>query len=256
MTTGNYFKHLIMYGDGQFARHPRFRYFALNTEMRWRALQTGRVYINQHPKDARLTLKDLKDMVGHDGECFANRVLHFASTLRGTSQYWFKQRSRLIAMVDTLGIPMVFFTHSAADSQWPELARLICPESQQQSSSSRSRGVSENPAIADWFFYHRISKFIDTFYVGVLGAVDYWYRFEWQHRGSPHVHGVAWFRDAPDVEELLSTKDDAELLDVVEEVTSYADGLVNTMNPAISHDGSDAETAPLPKTKPHVCNKS
>lgn len=30
VTAGNYFKHLIMYGDGQFAKHPRFRYFALN----------------------------------------------------------------------------------------------------------------------------------------------------------------------------------------------------------------------------------
>ncbi len=38
VTVGNYFKHLMMYEDGQFARHPRFRYFALNTEMRWRAL--------------------------------------------------------------------------------------------------------------------------------------------------------------------------------------------------------------------------
>ena len=27
-------------------------------------------------------------------------------------------------MVDTLGLPTVFFTHSAADLQWPELARL------------------------------------------------------------------------------------------------------------------------------------
>jgi len=31
-------------------------------------------------------------------------------------------------MVDTLGLPTIFFTHSAADLQWPELARLICPE--------------------------------------------------------------------------------------------------------------------------------
>ncbi len=33
VTAGNYFKHLMMYGGGQFAKHPRFRYFALNTEM-------------------------------------------------------------------------------------------------------------------------------------------------------------------------------------------------------------------------------
>ena len=35
ITTGNYFKHLLMYEDRRFARHPRFRFFALNTEMRF-----------------------------------------------------------------------------------------------------------------------------------------------------------------------------------------------------------------------------
>ena len=54
VTIGNYFKHLMMYGDGRFAKYPRFRFFALNTEMRWRALQTGRVYVKQHPGDAQL----------------------------------------------------------------------------------------------------------------------------------------------------------------------------------------------------------
>ena len=51
VTVGNY---LLMYADGRFARHPRFRYFALNTEMRWQALQAGRIYIRQHPHDAQL----------------------------------------------------------------------------------------------------------------------------------------------------------------------------------------------------------
>ena len=51
LTIGNYFKHLMMYDDGCFAKHPRFRFFALNTEMRWRALQTGRVNVKQHPDD-------------------------------------------------------------------------------------------------------------------------------------------------------------------------------------------------------------
>ncbi len=128
VTVGNYFKHLIMYEDGRFARHPRFRYFALNTEMRWRALQTGRIYVRQHPHDAQLSVEELRDMVGREGAAFSNRVLHYSASLRGTRQYWFRQRSRLIAMVDTLGLPTVFFTHSAADLHWPELARLICPD--------------------------------------------------------------------------------------------------------------------------------
>ena len=127
VTIGNYFKHLMMYDDNHLAKHPRFRFFALNTEMRWRALQTGRVYVKQHPGDAQLSLDELRDMVGREGETFSNRVLHYASSLRGTKQYWYRQRSRLLSMVDTLGLPTIFFTHSAADLQWPELAHLICP---------------------------------------------------------------------------------------------------------------------------------
>ena len=49
-------------------------------------------------------------------------------------------------MIDTLGIPTIFFTHSAADLQWPDLTKLICP------ASNQSQAVIENPAIADWYF--------------------------------------------------------------------------------------------------------
>ena len=65
-------------------------------------------------------------------------------------------------MVNTLGLPTIFFTHSAADVQWPELANLICPDDP-DSSSSRNRALQENPAISDWFSHHRIEKFIDAF---------------------------------------------------------------------------------------------
>ena len=256
VTVGNYFKHLMRYDDGRFARHPRFRYFALNSEMRWRALQTGRVYIKQHPSNARLSLDELRSMIDCGGEQFSKRVMHYASSLRGTKQYWFKQRSRLIAMVDMLGMPTVFFTHSAADNQWPELARLICTDNP-ESSSSRSTAVNQNPAIADWLFYERISKFVEAFYVDILGATDYWFRFEWQHRGSPHVHGLAWLPNAPDAEKLLSCDESSQFLDVVEHVISYVDQIVSTMNPGIPADGNNMQNAvPLPKTKPHVCNRS
>ena len=253
VTIGNYFTHLLKYEDGRFARHPRFRFFALNTEMRWRALQAGRIYIQQHPGDAQLTVDELRDMAGREGEAFSNRVLHYAASLRGTRQYWFRQRGRLISMVDTLGLPTIFFTHSAADLQWPELARLICPD-QPDTPSSRIDAVNNNPALTDWFFCHRIQQFVEAFYLGVLKATDYWMRFEWQHRGSPHVHGVAWLPNAPDVEQLLKSTDNIE--SVKEEIIQYANKVVTTINPAVAPDGSDVDDAPPPVTQPHICNKS
>ena len=192
-------------------------------------------------------------MVGSEGEAFSNRVLHYATSLRGTRQYWFRQRSRLISMVDTLGLPTIFFTHSAADLQWPELAHLICPEDP-DNPAARVKAVNENPAIADWFFCHRVQKFLDAFYVGVLKATDYWVRFEWQHRGSPHVHGVAWLPNAPDVEQLLAS---AELPDTLRrEVIQHADRTVTTLNPALSSSADSDSQWPAPETNPHVCNKS
>ena len=82
VTIGNYIKDLMQYDDGRFAKHPRFRYIALNTEMRHHALQNGRVYIRQHPGDAQLSLDELRDMVGRQGEAFSSRVLQSASVLQ------------------------------------------------------------------------------------------------------------------------------------------------------------------------------
>ena len=125
--------------------------------MRWCAFQNGQIYIRQHPDDAQLSVEDLRDMVGREGDAFSSHVLHYASTLRGTRQYWMKQRSRLIAMVDTLGLPTVFFTHSAVDLHWPELARLICPDDP-DSSTNCSKVASGEPSYCRLVFSSSNSK--------------------------------------------------------------------------------------------------
>ena len=50
--------------------------------MRWRALQTGRIYICQHPHDAQLSVQELQDMIDHE-EVFPNRMLHYATSFTG-----------------------------------------------------------------------------------------------------------------------------------------------------------------------------
>ena len=119
------------------------------------------------------------------------------------------------------------FTHSAADLQWLELARLICPDNP-ECSSSHNEAVSGNPAIADWFFYHQIQKFLKhSACVGVLGATDYCMHFEWQHHGSPHIHGLAWLSGAPDVEQIVANGTDT----AKEELIRYVDKIITTLNP-------------------------
>ena len=119
-----------------------------------------------------------------------------------------------------------------------------------QNQAAAVTALQENPAISDWFFHHRIEQFIDAVYVGVLGATDYWLQFEWQHRGSPHMHGLVWLSGAPDAEKILESPSSSR-----EDLIKYVDSLLTTVNPAILPDGSNADDASAPKTNPHICNK-
>ena len=71
---------------------------------------------------------------------------------------------------------------------------------------SKRRKIDTISPQASGTVYYQIVKFIEPFYVGVFGVTDYWIRFEQQHRGSHHVHGVAWLPNSPDVEQLLSSR--------------------------------------------------
>ena len=62
-------------------------------------------------------------------------------------------------MVDTIGLPTVFSTHSAADLKWPELAHLSCPEEPDSSASQSKALIKKN----SWFSYDHLHKFIDVF---------------------------------------------------------------------------------------------
>ena len=74
-------------------------------------------------------------------------------------------------MVDTFGLPTIFFTHSAVDLQWPELAQLICTDDA-DSSLSHSKALHENQLLLTGSsFHHCIHKFVNAS-AGVLGAIE------------------------------------------------------------------------------------
>ena len=90
------------------------------------------------------------------------------------------------------------------------------------------------------------------FYVDILGASDYWFRFEWQHRGSPHIHGMAWISGAPNVENIMALPDSD--VEQKEELIRYVDSLISTSNPAVLPDGSNLQDLSHPRIDPHACS--
>jgi len=71
---------LLKYKDRHFARYTRWRYFALNSQMRWRALQEGKVYIKQSLNAQQCTIEDLQKMLENDSHV-ADRIVRFGEGL-------------------------------------------------------------------------------------------------------------------------------------------------------------------------------
>jgi len=218
----NYFKYLMQYRDGRFANDPRFPYYAYNSLARWDALNCGNVYVRQHRLEG-LSADDMLAMA-HDRNCdLASSIMYYGVSLRGTRAYWKQRCSELIQMVRQLGTPTVFFTLSAADYHWPDLFRLLCPtvDPDTLSEGQRSALMHDNPYTVAWFFEKRCDLFMKKFLMKFFAIKDFWWRFEWQFRGSPHIHGLLWLEDAPDCSDIDSLSEEARAA-----VVTYFDSMV------------------------------
>ena len=106
----------------------------------------------------------------------------------------------------------MFISLSANDLHWWELIIAVGNlvdnkdyteevNSKTLSWETRSRLVQSDPVTCVRHFDHRVSQFIDLVLksrdspLGVLK--DYFYRVDFQHRGSPHIHMLAWMKNSP-----------------------------------------------------------
>ena len=62
--------------------------------------------------------------------------------------------------------------------------------------------MNKNPALTASWFQKRFNVYFRKVVSLLLKVKDRWFRFEWQHRGSSHVHGLIWLEGAPSVDDL------------------------------------------------------
>ena len=88
--------------------------------------------------------------------------------------------------------------------------------------ANTAQAIAHSPLTVDSYVLLRFQIFFDEFLKPYLSINDYWYRVEWQHRGSLHIHGLAWMENVPDSNVCAEN-------DVVRFWNMY----VNSWNPAI-----------------------
>ena len=148
-------------------------------------------------------------------------VLSIFKKIPGTPLYWKQFRQELFAAMNQLGQFHLFFTLSCGESRWPEeFASILRQKGHDVKFLSEPWNGNDDDIIIDGkpFSQYRednissVTKFfqehyfdltrnfahkVDTFINKILmsGQIEHYkYRVEFQARGMPHIHGVAWFK--------------------------------------------------------------
>ena len=137
-----------------------------------------------------------------DTEQLSSLIARAANEVPGTRPFWTERRNQLESIVWNIDCPHIFFTFSAADMQWPDLHQHMPPSGSIQAQTgpetyrARNEDLSNNPHIATAWLKKRFDIFFEVI-KKKFNITDHWYRFEWQQRGSGHIHGFLWLADAP-----------------------------------------------------------
>ena len=114
-------------------------------------------------------------------------------------------------MIRQLGSATLFCSFSSAETQWIHLLRILGKlvdskeytdnELENLNWEEKSRLIQSDPVTCARHFDYQINQFIQNFLLSTeapLGKIaDWFYRVEYQQRGSPRIHMLIWLGRAP-----------------------------------------------------------
>ena len=135
----------------------------------------------------------------------------FLRALRGSPPYFEKAKKDIFAMIRQLGPATLFCSFSSAETQWIHLLRILGKlvddkeysdiELENLNWEEKCRLIQSDPVTCARHFDYQFNQFLRHFLMSSaapLGKIaDWFYRVEYQQRGSPHIHMLIWLEDAP-----------------------------------------------------------
>ena len=222
-----YFQTRILSADSRWARHPSYIFWACNIvealklqssisiAMRMRSFTESNCENKADKKTEDIRLMTAGSLRGrlNDNPHLRENCYSFMRDIRGTQAYWNSVKIQLYAMFRTLGPPTFFVTLSADDNNWVDLMVVLSKSRGQNLSEQEAANLSDsekrelmrtNPVVTARHFAHRFQCFLREVIKGsgqpIGEVVDYFWRIEFQLRGSPHVHSMWWIKDAPNLD--------------------------------------------------------
>ncbi|XP_070567337.1 uncharacterized protein [Ptychodera flava] len=162
-------------------------------------------------RDANIKTGELQSPQNVDKIVRLDEGFRVLKTLRGSPPYWESAKKDIFAMIRQLGIPTFFMSFSSAESKWIHLLKILGrtvhnkeytdDDVLNMSWNTKSDLIKSDPVTCARHFDYSFQRFMHDFLMSShhpIGEIhDYFYRVEFQQRGSPHIHMLVWIKDAP-----------------------------------------------------------
>ena len=103
---------------------------------------------------------------------------------------------------------------SAADTRWTDLLKMLAKlnngvsytdkDIEELTWQEKTKLVQKDPVTCSRYFDHRVQEFLNIILKSNCEPIgklrDFFYRVEFQQRGSPHIHMLVWIDNAPSLE--------------------------------------------------------
>lgn len=127
-----------------------------------------------------------------------DRAYRVLNGVRSSSEYWKAQKKDVMAMIRQFGIPTLFVTLSAAETQWPELLVILKKvvddvtitedQAKEMAYAEKARLIQSDPVTCSRYFDYKFRELKKTWkdpngpFAG-YEISEYFFRIEFQHRG-------------------------------------------------------------------------
>jgi hypothetical protein len=133
------------------------------------------------------------------------QIVRQGALLPGTRPYWRTRGGNLQAHARFLSpsAAPAFLILSCADMQWHDLQRHLPRYTDYLMGDDQTRrqivwsNIQDYPHIVAHYLDIRFRAFLKHVLRPSLGITDHWNRYEWQDRGSGHLHCLFWIASAP-----------------------------------------------------------
>jgi hypothetical protein len=238
-----------------FGEHPIATFYAFDVKSRHILLGQSGIFLKNLAESFPSTLEDLRFQLQNPlmKSSLLKKIGRYAGNIPGTPGYWQSRKDELLSLCEQ-SPPHIWFTLSAADTFWWDIASILPPGGK----------PAQFPHLVDLYVSMKMDAYVKSIW-GVR-AEWYWYRLEYQSRGTVHLHGCVRLKGCPDLHRLYCIALRGKLnpaSDVVvnagnaaeTEICHIADSLCSAWNPNPPSDAcSETRVERGERQDPHPCS--